>query len=345
MVEITNPRTTINQIFLHNTTSTTGGQDFNQAPTTEDSLEPTFDPTRTGVFSDIPQATISLTTSTTKAPATAISQEECGIMPQGSGLVQGGLKTADGQFPWAAAVFRRNSLFGNIVDYSVGSLISFRHVYIEALTISFINERQTVLLLPKPNEIRVFFGFDDLSLVTEKSPFSEVSDIIVHPKYILGLPMQANIAVLILASPVEFSKTVFPICLWNTPTKVEDVVGRNVFGFGYGGQSVASTTRFKKFIVAKIKDQNECPADYKFILRNVKDRSNYFCAGGDRNETICVGDSAAIYAKKNNLWYLFGTVAYHDISIRTRVCNANKAAMFEFIGPYIKWIQNIVITM
>jgi Trypsin len=312
----------------------------------ENSEQPTFDPTRRNFTSQYqastippPPTVIPLVTT----PQPYLNQAACGVMSQANGLIQGGSKAAEGQFPWAAAIFRKDSLVGNIVDFAVGSLISYRHVFVEALMISLINNKR-IIFFPQPDEIQIFFGFDDLSLITEQSPSSKVKEIIVHPKYILGLPIQANIAIIILKDPVEYSKRIFPVCLWDSSSKLEDVIGKNVFGFGYGGQSVASTTKFKKFIVSKIKESNECPADYKFILRNVKDRSPYFCAGGG-GESLCVGDSASVYLKKNNLWYLFAAVAYHDISIRTKVCNGNKPAMFEHLGAYIKWIQNIVLTM
>ena len=309
----------------------------------EDSFEPSFDPNKGNVFINQIEPIITSTSTTSKTPT--FLQADCGVMSEASGLVQGGRKTEEGAFPWAAPVFRKNKLKGNLIDYSVGALISFRHVYIEALTVSFINDLK-IVSTPKAEELKIIFGVDDLSLVTDETPFSEASDIIIHPDYILGIPIKANIAIIILKEPVEFSRKIFPVCLYDSPITVKDAIGKTVFGFGYGGQSDASTTSFKKYVKTQIKDQEKnCPADYKFILRSVKDKSPYFCTGGERNETICVGDSASVYIKEKGLWYIFASIAFHDISIKSKVCNGEKPAMFELLSTYVKWIQNIVITM
>lgn len=270
-------------------------------------------------------------------------QGECGIMSQSSGLVQGGRKAGDGSFPWATAIYRKNSMAGSFLDYAVGSLISSRHVYIEAIILSVFNT-QFSLSIPAANEIKAYVGYDDLARITDRTPYLGASKVIVHPQYKFGLPVQANIAIIVLKNPVQFSNSVFPVCIWNSPPNVDDIIGQNGVTFGYGGQSSVSTTKYKKFLFIKIKEYNVCPAETKFLFRNVRDRSNFFCAGGDGREAPCLGDSASLYLKKGNVWYIIATLVWHNLDIRSRVCRNDKPVMFEHIGPYARWIEKVIST-
>lgn len=243
-------------------------------------------------------------------------------------------------FPWTAMVFRENELKENIVEYSVGALISYRHVFIDALSISFVNNVSDIFN-PKADEIRIAFGIEDMSMVTRDTSFSEASNLIIHPDHVLGIPIKANIAVIILKEPVVFSRKVFPVCLWDLMLPLKDFTGKTVHGVLYEGQS----SKTKKLTNGLIKDLNQCPANYKYILRNVKDKSKYFCAGGESNATLCSGENTSMFMKQGNFWYLYATLAYREISIKHKSCDNNKPSMFEALNSYVKWIQNIVITM
>jgi secreted trypsin-like serine protease len=266
---------------------------------------------------------------------------KCGIMSEANGLVQGGKKAASGQFPWAVAMYTKKSLSSNRLNYIIGALISPRHIYIEALALSLI-DKDRILQFPEASDLVMFFGLENLEQVNEQTPGIGASKVVVHPKFEFGPPMRADLAIVVLESPVQLSELVFPVCLWTFSSNVSDVFGKTAFGFGFGGQSPASKTKYKKFTPYKIHSRNECSDDYKILLSNIKKKDGYFCAGGDTGEAVCFGDSWSLVLKMNNLWYLLSTVAYHEVNVRTKFCSVDKPAMVEHLGEYTKWIQGVI---
>lgn len=118
---------------------------------------------------------------------------------------------------------------------------------------------------------------------------------------------------------------------------------KKVVGFGYGKDSTSAERR-KKSSALQLRSFNECPAEYSFILKDVPDKSSYFCAKGGDNEASCLGDATQAYIQDREIWYLFSTLAYHNISSEANSCGSNKPVVLEYLGPYIRWIQNIIIS-
>jgi hypothetical protein len=56
--------------------------------------------------------------------------------------------------------------------------------------------------------------------------FTQVTEILVHPAY-NSSNYQSDLALLILSSPVQFTKYVGPVCLWDkTEVDLENVVNK-----------------------------------------------------------------------------------------------------------------------
>lgn len=58
------------------------------------------------------------------------------------------------------------------------------------------------------------------------STFAQVAEILVHPAY-NSSNYQSDLALLILSSPVQFTKYVRPVCLWDkTEVDLENVINK-----------------------------------------------------------------------------------------------------------------------
>lgn len=273
------------------------------------------------------------------------SNSQCGIMTQSTGLIQGGRTALEGQWPWAVAVYRKQSFTGFILNFITGSLISNRHVYTEALALSILNNVNRIEF-PRPSEIRLYIGRNSLEGITPSTSYANAKKFIIHPSYRFGIPSQSNIAIIVLEKAVKFSSNIFPVCLWDSTSDISDLIGKKGFAFGYGGHSKESPTMIKKHTSMTIQSQRSCPRDYKYLLNNLRDSSNFFCAGATRGDdtasTLCLGDAYSLYYKMHGLWYLLAIGAYHDLVLQTSSCGTKKPVMFEHVGSYVGWMRKII---
>ena len=62
----------------------------------------------------------------------------------------------------------------------------------------------------------------------------EVLEVRIHPDFNDLTSADADLAVLVLSKPVEFTSEIRPICLWKGARKLEKVVGETGYVVGWG---------------------------------------------------------------------------------------------------------------
>lgn len=138
---------------------------------------------------------------------TTTSDFACGRKYVTSGLIIGGTYSAKGQWPWLAALFYIPSR----KFFCGASLISKKHTTTAA---HCIQQKQSQSKL-KADQVIVGVGKYDLSKQNEGgSAMRLVTKIEVHPEWNpRDLKYDADIAIVFLQSPVEYSEWVVPVCL------------------------------------------------------------------------------------------------------------------------------------
>lgn len=199
-------------------------------------------------------------------------------------LVNGGESTKRGDWPWMVAIFlnRPSGLSFNCG----GSLVSSRVVVTAAHCIN--TETENYL----PHELLLWLGRHSLLNWSEAgSVASNVQQIFIHADYKRQRgSYDADIAVLVMEKPVEFTRFVRPICLWPSERNSADVEGENgtVVGWGTDG-SDQYVSNIQKRIDIAIVNSKTCAKTSESLSKAVSNRT--FCAGSLNGDGPCHGDS------------------------------------------------------
>lgn len=217
-------------------------------------------------------------------------------------LVANGDDVEEGQCPWLAAIMFKS---GNEYEYRcTGTLVSDRHV----ITAGHCLQYGKAPLFPV-EELIVVLGTASLKNWILSSTIRGVSQISTHPNYVED-SADNDISVVTLNKPVEFSKTVSPICLWgDESSSLEHIVGKEGTVAGWGsdrphGENSVHAQRTNLPVVS----QSVC------LQSNIGFKSitsvRTFCAGRRDNAGPCTGDSGAGFVMfRNGRWVLRGVIS------------------------------------
>lgn len=132
---------------------------------------------------------------------------ECGRKSVTGGLILGGTYSARGQWPWLAAL-----VYSHDQKYFCGStLISTKHTITAAHCMQAKLSRKVL----EPEQLVVLLGKHDMKELSEDGSETRlVKQIVVHPDWTFGdNKFDADIALIFLQSPVEFSRYITAVCL------------------------------------------------------------------------------------------------------------------------------------
>lgn len=156
----------------------------------------------------------------------------CGCGEVGGGIanrIVGGIETIPHEYPWVVALLRNEKI------HCGATLITDRHVLTAGHCVKWTN----------PAEITVAVGFHDLRNL-EDGVLVDVRHVYLHEDFNSDEMHDINdIAVIKLASPVEFTDNIKPICL---PTKGVDYTNlkAKVIGWGRQGEKAAPSNVLKE---------------------------------------------------------------------------------------------------
>lgn len=272
---------------------------------------------------------------TTVTPPVSVTSSSCG-KPL-SGVLKrfsiNGELVDKGQFPWLVPLFDRIQV--NNPKYICGStIITKRHLVTAAHCIydvdSFMRPER-ILAVPGMYNVDNFFD--------EAAQFSDVDAVIPHEDYDHEDDLNdADVAVLRLKLPLDFTDNVVPICLWHGENDVTKIFGQQGFVAGWGwtdqGPSAVPT-----YIKSTVVSKRQCGANLGRIFPS---RARIFCGDG-RGSTPCNGDSGSgLILKRGNQYFLRGIVSKGQLNPETLKCDATKYAIYTDIAPFRFWLKNAI---
>lgn len=211
----------------------------------------------------------------------------CGVPVAGltQSLIIGGQSAGRGEWPWLVAFYRSKG--GNLEFICGGSLISSVYTLTAAHCVqdkgrpAAIQTQNALLFIGKHNLIQWNEeGFEKKGAKTFK----------IHPDWNPNdAKYDADLALIEMDSAVKYSKFIRPICLWNGPADVTQVVGQTGIVAGWGKNDAGDlNTDFPKKVNVPIVSDGQCLRTHEAFVHITSDRT--FCAGGRAGEGPCQGE-------------------------------------------------------
>jgi secreted trypsin-like serine protease len=196
--------------------------------------------------------------------------------------------------------------------------------------------------------VTAFVGKHNLSDVNEPgSTAHSVHEIILHPDWNSeSVDFDADISILIIRDPVEFTANVEPICL--PRPSYDEVAGTGtVVGWGVSEHSEAAAEHHDSTpneLKVPAVSQAHCFLTVDDIVYSSSNRT--FCAGFvGESKSACSGDSGGGFYLRDSSTSLFNlrgivSAAMNDPDrYRNRGCDVNVYSVYTNVARFIDWIK------
>ncbi|XP_075399005.1 serine protease 38 [Tenrec ecaudatus] len=178
----------------------------------------------------------------------------------------------------------------------------------------------------------VFAGLIKLNAAGQHTQWFELNKVIIHPTYKLYHPVGSDVALVQLKSPLEFSASVFPVCL--ATTEVTDWK-LNCWATGWGlSQPKGTPSEILQEARLTLIPRNVCRLLYgtPYTIRH-----DMLCAGNIINtKTVCEGDSGGpLVCEINQVWQQVGITSWG------RGCSHPMfPGVFANVSYFFPWIES-----
>jgi secreted trypsin-like serine protease len=269
-------------------------------------------------------------------------EEVCGLPKYGdefTGLIVRGGDVFQGQFPWLVAYFH------NDIYQCGGSLVSRKIVVTAAHCIRNKNSTQS----KTEENAELYLGTYDIDNRNNEtnSVIRKVSTFIIHPDWNQNVSsFDADIAIMVMKSSVEFNNFIRPICIWSQTDSFEDIIGVNSVVAGWGTTELdGDHSNVPKFLRVSAVNNMTCLSSHRNLHLLISTRN--FCAMAKKtvngDSGVCNGDSGSAYITiNNNKSYLRGIVS--SSLTKNLACDITNYAIYTDVAKFAKWINGFIIS-
>jgi len=270
-------------------------------------------------------------------------RNKCGF--QWANRIYNGEPTAFDEFPWMA-ILQYIKPNGQRKIACAGSLINSRYVLTAAHCVT------GDVLVKIGQLINVRLGEYDTSSPGKDCAVKKgirscnneevnigVEKVIPHPQYTGEGSKLHDIALIRLASEVNFSEFIQPICL-PLPNDASSRPGDQMVVAGWGKTEKGRNSNVKLKLQIPVTSESKC--NDAFSLLNVRIGSTHICAGGESGKDSCTGDSGGPLMRTlptdETRWMLEGVVSFGYNQCGT----AGYPGVYTRISKYVSWIHRNV---
>ncbi|CAG0921028.1 unnamed protein product [Notodromas monacha] len=267
-------------------------------------------------------------------------EAECGQSPLHVRIV-GGSGAVAGEWPWAAAVGRRDAKERRTSWGCGGALISTRHVLTAAHCLPWSTDMFFQEFLHQFTHSYVV-RLGDVNILSEK-PDDQPQDFAVvqaipHEDYQRRPSFWNDIAVLKMDRDVIINDFVGPVCLPVTSRSADTLDRESFIAIGWGSNGTSATVDNLQVVSLPIVPMDRCKARYDSF--GIPLRSTQICAGVQGKDT-CKGDSGAPTMMLNPSRAAFEIVGI--TSIGSTACGGGLPGVYTKVDEYIDWIQKALL--
>lgn len=200
---------------------------------------------------------------------------ECGLTRYSGLKIAGGGDALPGEFPWGVALFNRGRQFCG------GSLIGPNHILTAAHCVAQMSSEDA-------KQVTVRLGDHNLEDPNDQPTIEKRVKLIVKNKLFSMQTLYHDVAILVLDSPVQYTKNVRPICLPSGHDQYEDE-DATVSGWGLLKAEGQRPRNLQK-ITFKVWSQKQCRDTYTEGTSPAGITDHMLCAGSKGHDS-CSGDS------------------------------------------------------
>ncbi|XP_046385988.1 transmembrane protease serine 9-like isoform X2 [Ischnura elegans] len=266
--------------------------------------------------------------------------------PKPSFLIANAQETERGEWPWHAAIYDVSKR--NLEYICGGSLIGKKMILTAAHCVSERKGAQDFAVAPEARLVSL--GKFLLNIQEGDVQTRKVEKIYIHSEYSKSTS-QADIAILVLTIPVEFTEFVKPVCLWNgNQPYLSEIEGKDGAVVGWGKDENGELSESLKMAKMPVVSQQTCIwSNPQFFSRYTSDRT--FCAGYRNETSACNGDSGGgmffpktVPGKKDTYilpvtWTLRGIVSLSVLKEFERTCDTKQYVIFTDTAKFYHWIK------
>uniref|UniRef100_A0AAG5DIG3 Peptidase S1 domain-containing protein n=1 Tax=Anopheles atroparvus TaxID=41427 RepID=A0AAG5DIG3_ANOAO len=235
-----------------------------------------------------------------------------------------------GEWPWNAEIFASAD---NKPKYVCGGSIIHKRAVISSAHCFVAFNR-----LVHEDLITVHVGRLDLNASSDGLQVLNVSKIIPHPKFVLSIGIEYDIAILKLSTDIVMSWSVRPVCVWDMGDDDRQLVGQTgtVVGFGLNENDELSGKLQKAELT--VVDLYACLDNDRETYGDVLPE-NMYCAGGKAN-----GDSGGgMFFERNGTWYIRGIISFTAKRPNVTLCDSCKFTVLTDVRGYSGWIMESIL--
>uniref|UniRef100_A0A182IM80 Peptidase S1 domain-containing protein n=1 Tax=Anopheles atroparvus TaxID=41427 RepID=A0A182IM80_ANOAO len=280
-------------------------------------------------------ALLALTTATILAvPSTHAEQLTCGERKVKTVfLVQHGIETKEGHWPWHTAIYHRE---GNTFEYACGGSIIDRNTILTAAHCLYDHRG-----LIKLDQLSVQVGRNQLSEASLRSQEHAPQELIVHPGFKHG-SVANDIGLIKLATEITMTNYIQPVCIWNMDANQELIVGKNGTVVGFGLTEHDRVSDYLRQAQIAVVDTWTCIESDRAVYGNSL-TSGMICGGGRKGVSACNGDSGGgMFFELADSWYVRGIVSFMPLRENVGLCDGSKYTVFTDVAKYRDWIEAYV---
>ncbi|XP_008139902.2 brain-specific serine protease 4 [Eptesicus fuscus] len=264
-------------------------------------------------------STVILNAANTPAPPA------CG-QPQQLNRIVGGEDSADAEWPWIVSIQK------NGTHHCAGSLLTRRWVVTAAHCFKGT--------LNKPSQFSVLLGAWQLENPGPRSQEVGIAWALPHPVYSWKEGSRADIALVRLEHPIQFSERILPICLPDSSIHLPPNTNCWIAGWGsvHDGVPLPHPQTLQKLKVPII-DSEICGRLYWRGAGQEAITEDMLCAGyleGERD--ACLGDSGGpLMCQVEGSWLLAGIISWGE-----GCAERNRPGVYISLASHRSWVQRIV---
>ncbi|XP_053658931.1 serine protease easter-like [Anopheles marshallii] len=248
-------------------------------------------------------------------------------------LVQHGMETKEGHWPWHTAIYHRE---GQDFEYACGGSIIDRNTILTAAHCLYTSRGRIEL-----TQLSVQVGRNQLSEASTRSQEHQAEQLIVHPGY-NPHSVADDIALIKLATDITLTRYIQPVCLWNMEPNLDLIVAKNGTVVGFGLTEHDRVSDYLRQATIEVVDSWTCIESDRVAYGSTL-TAGMFCGGGKAGVSVCNGDSGGgMFFEFSDNWYIRGVVSFMPLRENSGLCDGTKYTVFTDVAKYRDWIAQFI---